>query len=81
MSPLERTWQTIYPFLQECFDVKTMQTLEKKYQEYVALYRDLWSNNKITQYIRSDKEKNLFHIGENIYVDFRITDLLVPDLE
>lgn len=58
-----------------------MQTLEKKYQEYVALYRDLWSNNKITQYIRSDKEKNLFHIGENIYVDFRITDLLVPDLE
>ena len=81
VSPLRRTWQTMHPFMQDLFDVKTMKNLEKAYDECETLYRDLWDSGKLVKHVHSNKEKNFFHLGENVYVDFRITEPLLPELE
>lgn len=81
VSPLRRTWQTMHPFMQDLFDVKTMKNLEKAYDECEALYRDLWDSGNLVKHVHSNKEKNFFHLGENVYVDFRITEPLLPELE
>lgn len=71
----------MHPFMQEMFDVQTMKNIEKAYDDCEALYRQLWDAGKLVKHIHSKNEKNFFHLGENVYVDFRITEPLLPELD
>jgi broad specificity phosphatase PhoE len=81
ISPLERTWQTIHPFLETRYSKDELTTTYQKYQTVQKQYQDLYNNGKLIAHTQDRTAQNQFEIGKNLYVDFRITDLIVPSIQ
>ncbi len=80
VTPLSRSLQTVLPFLENEFS-DSIKDIQKKYQEIQKIYQDLRDKKEIQSYIQDTSKQHLFQINEKLYVDFRITDLIVPDLQ
>ncbi len=80
ITPLARSLQTVLPFLEKKFP-DSMWDIQKKYQDIQKIYQNLRDEKKIQQYIQDTSTQKLFEINEKIYVDFRTTDLIVPELQ
>ncbi len=78
VSPLSRTLQTILPFLEKKFP-DTINEIQKKYQDIQKTYQDLWDQKKIQEYFKNQNTQKLFEINERLYVDFRGTDIILPE--
>ena len=72
--------QTILPFLENTYP-DSITDIQKKYQDIQKIYQDLRNEKKIQTYIQDPSTQKLFQINEKMYVDFRITDLIVPELQ
>lgn len=77
VSPLERTLSTILPYLEATN--KNTATITAKYKEIQQTYQQLRSENKIISYLKDPSTKKLFAIDDTIYVDFRLTDIILPE--
>lgn len=55
--------------------------IQKKYQDIQKIYQDLRDKKEIQNYIQNASTQKLFQINEKIYVDFRITDIISPELQ
>lgn len=80
ITPLARTFDTLSPYLQTIYKDQ-LPEIEKKYQDIQKTYQDLRNEKKIQSYIQDPSTQKLFQIDEKIYVDFRTTDLIVPELQ
>jgi hypothetical protein len=80
LSPLTRTFQTITPYIQKKYG-KDFDTIKNTYQEIQHIYQDLRKKQEIQSYLQNSSTQKLFSIGENIYMDFRITDIIIPELQ
>jgi len=80
ITPLARSLQTVLPFLEKKFP-DSMWEIQKKYQDIQKIYQDLRNEKKIQWYIQDASTQKLFEINEKLYVDFRTTDLIVPELQ
>lgn len=80
VTPLARTLQTVLPFLEKKFP-ESISEIQKKYQDIQKIYQDLWNQKKIQQYIKDASTQKLFEINERLYVDFRTTDIILPELQ
>lgn len=80
ITPLARTLQTIFPFLEENFK-ESIQEIQKKYDEIQKIYQDLRDKKEIQSYLKDKKTQKLFEINTQLYVDFRTTDLIIPELQ
>jgi hypothetical protein len=60
---------------------ESMMEIQKKYQDIQKIYQDLRDEKKIQQYLKDASTQKLFQINEKIYVDFRTTDIIVPELQ
>jgi len=80
VTPLARSLQTVLPFLEKKFP-DTIQDIQKKYQDIQNIYQNLRNNKKIQQYIQDTSTQKLFEINEKLYVDFRTTDIIIPELQ
>ena len=80
VTPLERSLQTVLPFVEKKFS-ESMMEIQKKYQDIQKIYQDLRDEKKIQQYLKDASTQKLFQINEKIYVDFRTTDIIVPELQ
>ena len=81
LSPLPRVWETILPFLVSKF---SPETIAQRHQQYLHIYKqfqDLRNQEKIISYIQDPKTQKHFIINEHLCVDFRITDMLIPDYQ
>lgn len=56
-----------------------LEKIKKQYFELQTQYQHLWDKEEIQSYVQDPKAENLHKLHEKIYVDFRITDLLVPE--
>lgn len=80
VTPLERSLQTVLPFLEKKFP-DSIADIQKKYQDIQKIYQDLRNKKEIQSYIQDTSKQNLFQINERIYVDFRTTDIIIPELQ
>jgi hypothetical protein len=80
VTPLARSLETILPFLEKKFP-DSMAEIQKKYQDIQKIYQDLRDEKKIQHYLKDAATQKLFQINEKIYVDFRTTDIIVPELQ
>ena len=81
VSPLERTRETISPFLQLLYTPEELDTSYAKYQEIKTQYQDLHNNGTLIAHTQDHTAKNHFEIGRNLFVDFRIVDTIVPSMQ
>ena len=49
--------------------------------ETQKIYQNLRDKKEIQKYIKDSKAQKLFEIGKNIYIDFRIVDVITPELQ
>lgn len=80
ITPLSRTFETIQPYLEEKFDKEFLE-IQKKYETIQKIYQDLWNQDKIQEYIKDKTTQKLFAINETLYVDFRTTDIIIPEVQ
>jgi bisphosphoglycerate-dependent phosphoglycerate mutase len=58
-----------------------LDAIKKQYLELQIQYQNLRDKKEIQAYVQNPKAENLYKLHEKIYVDFRITDILVPELQ
>lgn len=80
VTPLARTLQTVLPFLEKKFP-ESIADIQKKYQNIQKIYQDLRDQKKIQTYLQDASTQKLFEINERLYVDFRTTDLILPEIQ
>lgn len=80
ITPLARSLETILPFLEGQFP-NNIKEIQKKYDEIQKTYQTLWDKKEIQWYFKDTSTQKLFQINEQLYVDFRTTDLIVPELQ
>lgn len=73
--------QTALPLMSKFFDAGEMEAIQKKYVETQKIYLDLRDRKGIQAYVQDQEKQNLFQLHENVYMDFRITDILLPELQ
>jgi len=79
ISPLQRTFLTVLPFLKTKFDSKTISQMESNYkeiQEHFFSLRDRWI---LLDYLKDSSTQKQFSLEKSIFVDFRITDAIMPE--
>jgi broad specificity phosphatase PhoE len=81
VSPLSRTLQTITPFLKTFLKANEISAIEKKYLAVQKEYLALCDTKKIQEYLQNTKEKHFYKLHEKVYVDMRVTDILVPEIQ
>ena len=81
VSPLERTWETIFPFLQEIYTPQALETSYQNYQQAQKKYQTLYQEGKLIAYVQDRTQQQHFEIGQNLFVDFRITDGIIPSIQ
>ena len=74
LSPLQRTWRTIKPFLIELFGENTTNEVEQKYFDLHEQYQPLYTNKNLATYLQGDDASNIFQLHEQIYIDRRMTE-------
>lgn len=79
LSPLTRTWETAYPYLQTFLKKGELEEIQKQYFELQTQYQHLWDKEEIQAHVQDPKAKNLHKLHEKVYIDFRITDILIPE--
>lgn len=80
VTPLERSLQTVLPFLEKKFP-ETISEIQKKYQDIQKIYQNLRDKKEIQSYIQDTSTQKLFQINGKLYVDFRTTDIISPELQ
>jgi broad specificity phosphatase PhoE len=81
LSPLSRTLQTITPFLKKILKKDEIIEVEKKYLEIQKKYQELRNKKQIQNYLKNPNENKLLQIHEKIYVDYRTTDIILPEIQ
>ena len=76
ISPLERTLSTILPYLATTKDI---QAITAKYKEIQKTYQQLRNENTLIAYLKNPTTKKRFAIDDTLYVDFRLTDIILPE--
>jgi broad specificity phosphatase PhoE len=81
ISPLQRAFLTIAPFLEKTYGKKEFSSIQNKYEEITKIYQKLYDDKEIFDYVRNPKKQQRFEIGKNIYVDFRAMEMFLPDFQ
>ncbi|MEI8091323.1 MAG: hypothetical protein WCG98_03625 [bacterium] len=56
-----------------------LEDIKKHYFELQIQYQHLWDKEEIQAHVQNPKAENLHKLHEKVYVDFRITDILIPE--
>ncbi len=80
LSPLKRTLLTIKETLKTIYSPQELEQIQENYYKQIEHYQELWNDNKIIDYIQN-KNQTLFDCWNNIYIDYRITDHISPDIQ
>ena len=76
LSPLQRTRQTIKPTLLSRFSESEVTAREKQYYAISEQYRAAFADRSLQERLQGVDDKVVFQLGEQIFVDWRLTDHL-----
>jgi len=80
LTPLSRTFQTITPYLETKYG-KAFSEIKTAYETIEKTYQDLRDEEKIQSYLHDISTQKLFNINEQLYVDFRTVDIIIPEYQ
>ena len=81
LSPLTRTWETAYPYLQTFLKKTELDSIKQQYLELQIQYQHLRDKKEIQAHVQNPKANNLHKLHKKVYMDFRITDILAPEMQ
>lgn len=81
ISPLQRALLTIEPTLIELYWEKIVNEIKNNYYKQIEHYQKLWNEKEIINYIHNKKNQTIFDLWYNIFIDYRITDHISPDIQ
>ena len=76
LSPLQRTRQTIKPTLLSRFSESEVSSRESQYYALWEQYRAAFADRSLQERLQGADEQVVFQLGEQIFVDWRLTDHL-----
>ena len=76
LSPLQRTRQTIKPTLFSRFSESEVSSRESQYYALWEQYRAAFADRSLQERLQGADEQVVFQLGEQIFVDWRLTDHL-----
>ena len=76
LSPLQRTRQTIKPTLLSRFSESEVSSRESQYYVISEQYRAAFADRSLQERLQGVDEQVVFQLGEQIFVDWRLTDHL-----
>ncbi len=76
LSPLQRTRQTIKPTLLSRFSESEVTARENQYYAISEQYRAAFADRSLQERLQGADDKVVFQLGEQIFVDWRLTDHL-----
>ena len=76
LSPLQRTRQTIKPTLLSRFSESEVISRESQYYVIFEQYRAAFADRSLQERLQGADEQVVFQLGEQIFVDWRLTDHL-----
>ena len=76
LSPLQRTRQTIKPTLLSRFSESEVSSRESQYYALWEQYRAAFADRSLQERLQGADEQVVFPLGEQIFVDWRLTDHL-----
>jgi hypothetical protein len=59
---LNRSWQTIHPFLTTKYTSKQLQQIQTNYEKVQEKYREIRNTYRIIQYLGDNSKEQLFEI-------------------
>jgi hypothetical protein len=78
ISPLKRCRETIFPYLSNKNE-KEIENIKKDYGKVEKIFQELYDSGKFISYIQDRETQKRFQIFTNIFVDFRLTEVYVPE--
>jgi len=79
VSPLQRTFLTLLPYLEQHLDTGEVQKIKKNYDEVQSHFQWLRDKWEIKSYLQDSASQKQFELTNNVIVDFRITDVIMPE--
>ena len=79
ISPLQRGLLTILPYLESRYTAEEIATIKTKYEQTRTIFKDLRDKNELIAYIKRSDSKKTFELIPQVYVDFRITEYILPE--
>lgn len=79
ISPLKRTLETIHPLMEKIFNISDLEKIDTQYPEIQKIYQKLRDEKQIQTYLKNPETQKLFEITKQFYVDFRATEIIVPE--
>ncbi|MCX6825364.1 MAG: class I tRNA ligase family protein [candidate division SR1 bacterium] len=81
MSPLKRVLMTLLPYLESSYSKEEIVTLINKHEDITKIFRNLRNKNELITYIKNSNSKKTFELIPNVYIDFRLTEYIVPEAQ
>ena len=81
LSPLSRTLYTALPYLQTFLTAEEIKEIEDRYMYLQKEYQELRDEKKIQSHLKDNGAMCRHRLHNNVYMDRRITDVLVPELQ
>jgi hypothetical protein len=81
VSPLRRTLDTVFPYLIARYGEEITKTIEEKYLGLQKIYQSHRDDKSIQSFLLDTTQEHFHTLHDQVYVDFRITDVLVPELQ
>lgn len=74
LSPMERTWETALPLLNERYSADEISNIRAKYDELQKEFREIRDNGNIIEYLANQDNELLFDLWNNVRGDFRASE-------
>jgi broad specificity phosphatase PhoE len=81
ISPLQRCLLTAMPYLTTVYNAQQIAAIQTAYADAQHIYQQLWTDKTIIAYLQDPNTKKTFEIGPNIYVDFRLAEHIIHEVQ
>lgn len=81
ISPLQRCLLTAMPYLTTLYSPQEITAIQEAYTQAQHTYQQLWTDKAIIAYLQDPTTQKTFEIGPNIYVDFRLTEHIIHEVQ
>jgi len=69
------------PYLETKYNASELEKMQKEYESIQSKFHALAKEKKILSYMKDMSTIKTFEIGKDIYVDFRIMEMQIPEIQ
>ncbi len=81
LSPMERTWETALPTMNDWFSVEEISEIRTRYEDFQIKFREIRDKNEIIKYLQNPENETLYDLWYGVWWDFRACEFLQISLQ